>query len=229
MASDGRRARRFEAVIFDLDGVLVDSEPLHYRVMNDILLEHGVTVSWEDYLPTIGTTFGWADLWQKYGLPRPPAEYSQRYWGEIELRIAAGELAALPGVYEAIAWAQREGLRLGLASSSRRGYVLAVLQALGLAGAFSAVVCREDVPSGKPDPAPFLEAARQLGVEPRACLVIEDSPAGIAAAKAAGMYVIAVRTAYSVEAELAKADMCLDALTELPFLFNVQRVNSDLS
>jgi len=205
--------RPLAAVIFDLDGVLVDSEPLGYQVVNDMLAPYAVTMDWEDYVSIIGTTVSpWDVLFRKHNLPSTRQAFSDRFWGELERRVAAGELAAKAGVHGAIEQVQRQGLPLGLASSSRRSYVTGVLSSIGVLQAFHTIVCREDVVTGKPDPAPYLEVASRLGVEPAGCLAVEDSPAGLASARAAGMRALAVRTVYTREADLREADLILPSL-----------------
>jgi HAD superfamily hydrolase (TIGR01509 family) len=173
-------------------------------------------MEWEDYVSIIGTTIpAWDVLRRKHGEHKLPAnreEFSDKFWAELERRVAAGHLVALEGVEAALASVRTLGLRLGLASSSRRSYVEAVLRGLGVLEAFEAIVCREDVVVGKPDPAPFLEAARRLGVDPASCLVVEDSPAGLAAARAAGMRAIAIKTIYTKEEDLRGAESVLPSL-----------------
>jgi HAD superfamily hydrolase (TIGR01509 family) len=200
-------------MIFDCDGVLVDSEPLGYRVVNEMLAPYAITMDWEDYVSIIGTTVSpWDVLFGKHALPGTRQDFSDRFWGELERRVAAGQLAAKPGVHSAIEQVRRQGLPLGLASSSRRSYVAGVLSSIGVIAAFGAIVCREDVVTGKPDPAPYLETASRLGVEPAGCLAVEDSPAGLASARAAGMRALAVRTVYTREADLREADFILPSL-----------------
>ena len=209
-------SRPIAAVIFDLDGVLVDSEPLGYQIVNHLLTEYGVAMDWDDYRSIIGTTISpWEILTAKHALLLDREVFSNRFWSELERRVAAGELTALPGVRDALAHVHERGLPLGLASSSRRSYVAGVLRSLGVMHLFAAIVCREDVVTGKPDPAPFLEAARRLGVEPAVCLAIEDSPAGLAAARAAGMRALAVRTVYTREDDLREAHFILPSLEGL--------------
>jgi HAD superfamily hydrolase (TIGR01509 family) len=203
------------AVIFDLDGVLVDTEPLGFQVVNNLVAEYGLAMSWEEYVPIIGTTISaWDVLIRRHELPGSREEWSDRFWEELQRHVDAGQVKALPGVYEALTAVGLRGLKLGLASSSRRSYVFGILGALGVTATFEAVVCREDVDRGKPDPAPFLEAARRLHVEPANCLAIEDSPAGLAAARAAGMRALAVRTVYIREADLRGAERILSSLED---------------
>jgi beta-phosphoglucomutase-like phosphatase (HAD superfamily) len=107
------------------------------------------------------------------------------------------------------------GLRLGVASSSRRIWIDATLSSLGLAGTFDAIVSGDDVERGKPDPRIYLLAAQRVGIPPPRCLAIEDSPNGIESARQAGMVVLGVRTAYTAHLRLDGAERIVDSLAEL--------------
>ena len=120
-----------------------------------------------------------------------------------------------------LAFTKGHHLRLALASSSQRSWVDATLHGLGLAGVFPVIVSGEEAVLGKPAPDIFLIAARRLGLRPDECLAIEDSPAGVAAAGAAGMSVVAVRTPYTEGLPLPGADVVLDSLEE----FSEERLN----
>ena len=202
---------RFDAVIFDLDGVLVDSEPLHFQAVNEVLAEEGRRLTESEYLSYIGVADEWADLIRRKGLRHAPAHYRARYH-EAVLRALRRPLHPQPGVVELLDGARARGLKVGLASSSRREWVAATLAALGLSDRFDAVISGEMVARGKPAPDIFLLAAERLGVPPERCLVLEDAPAGVAGAGAAGMAVVAVRTAYTAEARLDGADLVVESL-----------------
>ena len=139
----------------------------------------------------------------------------ERYEAEIIARLRR-PLARLPGVDRVMTLARSRGLALALASSSLRSWVDATLEGLGLTGAFPVMVTGEEAPNGKPAPDIFLLAAERLGISPGACLAIEDSTAGTAAAAAAGMCVVGVRTRYTQGIELPGAHVVLDSLEEFP-------------
>jgi HAD superfamily hydrolase (TIGR01509 family) len=197
-----------EAVVFDLDGVLVDSEQVWDDVREKLAKERGGR--WHDRAQAdmMGMS---SPEWSAYmhdviGLPESPDEINdevvrrmiERY-GE-SLPLLDGAIAAIHGL------AAR--FTLGVASSSNRSIIELVLERAGVAGLFAAVVSSEEVARGKPAPDVYLEAARRLGVEPERCAAIEDSSNGLRAAHAAGMRVVAVPNVHYPPAEdaLALAD-----------------------
>jgi len=204
-----------EAVIFDMDGVLVDTEPINQRAQDAVLARHGVSLSDGEYARLIGLSNGatWRWLIERFGLPETPAEMAADYVAELRPMIERG-LVPAAGVVELIGQLTRAGIPLGLASSSPRGAVDAVMAALGLGGAFRVMVCDEDVAHGKPAPDLFLLAARRLGAALERCVVIEDSLHGIEAAAVAGMTAIGLRTRYNRDARL-DAPHVVDSLAEL--------------
>jgi HAD superfamily hydrolase (TIGR01509 family) len=204
-----------EAVIFDMDGVLVDTEPINLQAQNQVLARHGVVLGDLEYASIVGLSsraiYGW--LIERFGLPAEPADMAAEYLVELRPLIDGG-LQPGDGVVELIGQLTRAGVPLALASSSPRGAVDAVVAALGLSAAFEVVVCDEDVAHGKPAPDLFLLAARRLGTAPARCAVIEDSLHGMEAAGAAGMTAIGLRTRYNRELRLT-APHVIDSLAEL--------------
>jgi HAD superfamily hydrolase (TIGR01509 family) len=206
---------RFNAIIFDMDGVIADSEPRYYAAVNTILSEDGVRLTEEEYAGVIGLSVeaAWEEYIRRHGLKRPLAEYVRLYDPAVlnELRKPA---EPSPGVRELIEAAKKRGLRLGLASSSLGAWVEALLQGIGLIDAFEVVVYGEMVERHKPAPDCYLLAAERLGVRPHRCLAIEDSPSGIQSANAAGMFVVAVRTPSTSGLDLSLADLVLETLVD---------------
>lgn len=201
-------------MIFDMDGVLVDGEPLHFRAVNQLLAEEGLSLTLEQYKPFMGTKAGWRDMAASLGLASAPEHYDQRY-NDLIIRQYREESRPLPGAVDLVRGLQRCGLPLGLCSSSRRSWVAACLERLGLADAFEAVVTGSDVEAGKPAPDIYLAAARAVGQLPAHCLAIEDAPAGIESATRAGLTVWAVRTEYTRDVALPPVERILDSLTEV--------------
>jgi HAD superfamily hydrolase (TIGR01509 family) len=206
-----------EAVVFDLDGVLLDSEEIWDRAREELARERGGR--WHDRAQR--DMMGMSSTeWSRYmhetiGLPESPEEISR----EVVRRLTSlyrEHLPELPGAREAV---ERLATRwpLGLASSSNRELIDLVLELMGVAHLFRATVSSEEVARGKPAPDVYLEAARRLGVDPTHAAAIEDSENGIRAAKAAGMRVLAIPNEHSPPAEeaLAQADVVLDSLAEL--------------
>jgi HAD superfamily hydrolase (TIGR01509 family) len=210
--------RRVQAVVFDMDGVLLDSEPLHQRVVNELLAPHGAYVDDALYRHYLGTTLDdtWADLIQRFGLPGTVADYRGRYDAAI-LEAYRRHAVPAPGAVELVQGLRARGVKLAVASSSRTAWVETALVRLGLASAFDAIVTGDMVTRGKPDPEIYLLAAQRLGLAPQRCLAIEDAPAGVAAARAAGMTVVAVRTPYTADLAFDGAAQVLDALTAFDY------------
>lgn len=179
-----------------MDGVLVDGEPLHFAAVNRLLNEEGKSITLEAYKPYMGTKTGWQDMIAAYGLSQPMEHYSLRY-REMILDSYREHSEALPGAIEVVRAIERAGVPLAVASSSILPWVEACLTKLGLLDAFSAIVTGSDVKNGKPAPEIYLTASERLGIAPCDCLAIEDAPAGIESAHAAGMTCWAVRTDYT--------------------------------
>jgi HAD superfamily hydrolase (TIGR01509 family) len=206
-----------DAVVFDLDGVLLDSEEIWDRAREDLARERGGR--WHDRAQR--DMMGMSSTeWSRYmhdviGLSEPPEEISDEVVRRLS-ELYREELPAIPGAREAV---ERLAARwpLGLASSSNRELIDLALGLLGVKDLFTATVSSEEVARGKPAPDVYLEAARRLGVEPTRAAAVEDSHSGIRAAKAAGMRVIAIPNQHFPPDEdaLAAADLVLDSLAEL--------------
>jgi HAD superfamily hydrolase (TIGR01509 family) len=205
------------AVVFDLDGVLIDSEQIWDEVREELARERGGRWHERAQADMMGMS---STEWSRYmhdviGLPEPPEEINK----EVVRRLLARykeSLPLLPGAVEAV---ERLAKRwpLGLASSSNRDVIDAVLEQAEIAHLFRATVSSEEVEHGKPAPDVYLEAARRLGVDPSSCAAIEDSRNGIRSARAAGMRVIAIPNPRYPPSEdtLALADVVLQSLDEL--------------
>jgi HAD superfamily hydrolase (TIGR01509 family) len=206
-----------DGVVFDLDGVLLDSEQVWDSVREELVLERGGR--WHDQAQR--DMMGMSSLeWSRYlhdelGVPDPPEELSAEVVRRLESRYRE-HLPVLPGAREAV---ERLAARwpLALASSSNRELIDLALELLGVRHLFAATVSSEEVARGKPAPDVYLEAALRLGVDPVRAAAIEDSHNGIRAAKAAGMRVIAIPNEHFPpdEEALAQADVVLDSLAEL--------------
>jgi len=179
-----------------MDGVLVDGEPLHFQAVNKLLATEDRAISLDDYKPYMGTKTGWADMIRDFGLTQPREHYSEIYRAMI-LESYRTQSEPLPGAVELVRGLRSAGMRIGVASSSILPWVEACLARIGLEDAFDDITTGTDVDNGKPAPDIYLLAAERLSVNPRDCLAIEDAPAGILSAKAAGMECWAVRTEYT--------------------------------
>lgn len=206
----------FEAVIFDMDGVLIDSEPLHFAVLTEVLAAVGHTLTRAENEEFIGTTTEamFSTLIARHALPGTVRDYETRYDVGV-LRVLQEPHAPAPGVTALVERLRERGVRLAVASSSRKLWVEATLRALGLTDTFGVVIAGDDVEHGKPDPAIYLLAARRLGVAPDRCLAIEDSPNGVQSARAAGMRVLGIRTEYTAHLHLDGVVRTVDSLADL--------------
>jgi HAD superfamily hydrolase (TIGR01509 family) len=205
------------AILFDMDGVLMDSEPLHLRATRLALGERGASFTERDNLAFVGATD--PELFRVlrilFDLETPVDELVDRKRAHL-IALVGAEGRPLPGVPEVPLRLREAGLRLGLVSASARPVIDAVLRAVELHGAFDTLVSGDEVARGKPAPDGFLMAARRLGTAPAQCLVIEDSRNGVLAAKAAGMLVAAVPGSTTNGQDFSAADLILPSLEVLP-------------
>jgi HAD superfamily hydrolase (TIGR01509 family) len=214
---------RFDAMVFDMDGVLLDSEPLHFKALATVLGAEGVELAMPEFEEFIGTTTEsmFLELVARHALARPVSDYIARYDTEI-LRLLRDPRPPAPGVLELLSAARSTGLRLALASSSRRVWIDATLRSIGLAYAFDAIASGDQVTHSKPHPEIYLLAAERLAVAAERCLAIEDSPNGVQSARRAGMSVIGVRTPYTAHLHLDGVLYTVDSLTEVNLLQTLQ-------
>ena len=218
-------SRRLAALVFDFDGLILDTETCTYETTSGIFAEHGQTLDLAWWHSIIGTADHphWSEvLADRLGRPVDRAALVARREAR-RLRV----IDALPpcdGVVELLDAAIAEGIPTAIASSSGLDWVGGHLERLGLRSRFAALVTRDDLggAEGRTKPAPdlFLLAAERLGVEPAHCLAIEDSPNGVAAARAAGIVVVAVPGPMTVGLDFGAADLVVPSLaeTDLPAL-----------
>lgn len=210
-------ARPIEAVVFDMDGVLVDSEPMWRAVEREVFAGVGIELTDEDLYPTMGVRIAdVVDRWyRRHPWPEPSREQVAATIVEGVARTVRERGLLLDGARDAVDHVRSLGLGVALASSSPMPLILAVLSLDGLAARFDVVVSGEDEELGKPDPAVFLSAARRLEVPPDRCLVVEDSINGVRAAKAAGMVCVAVPAVGGDDHIAIEADLVLGSIGEL--------------
>ncbi|MEV4473248.1 HAD family phosphatase [Nonomuraea sp. NPDC049504] len=180
-----------DACVFDLDGVLVDSEPVWEEVRRAYVADHGGTWQPDTQTKLMGMSTGeWAAYLHEIGVEQEPGDIARGVIDEMAARYRDG-VPLMPKAVETVRRLAATAT-LGLASSSPRRLIDVVLDAAGLTECFAATVSTEEVERGKPAPDGYLEAARRLGVDPRGCVAVEDSSNGLRSAYAAGMHVIAV-------------------------------------
>ncbi len=196
-----------QAVLFDMDGLMIDSEPLAKEAWRQTLARYGRTVDETLFDRLLGLRqFECSRLLCEWlGLAQDPAVL-MRERNELFMAMLPGRLRAMPGLFELLDWLKAHDIPRALVTSGLTSYVNAVLSELALDGTFSQVVTGETVSRGKPAPDGYLLAAERLGLLPENCLVLEDAPNGIAAAKAAGMLCWAVPNEYTRALDLSAAD-----------------------
>jgi beta-phosphoglucomutase len=204
------------AVIFDMDGVLTNSEPLINAAAIGMFREKGLIVQTDDFLPFVGTgeeryVGGVAE---KYAFPLDLPAAKQRTY-EIYLELVPSRLEAFPGVHDLLKLCRESGLLVAVASSADRIKVVANLQKIGLPVEWwDAVLTGEQVNHNKPAPDIFLNTAQDLGITPKACVVVEDAVNGIQAARAAGMRCVAVAQTFPAD-RLQEADIVRERISEI--------------
>ena len=208
---------KYRAIIFDLDGVLIDTEPLYLKATNLVVAQEGaIPISEEENKQhLLGTTVEetWRRVIRLRGLSEPLEHYVRLY--DVFVRqVMQADLTAQPGVVRLIEEARSRDMPIAVASSSLREWIDLKLGAIGLNDAFDLILGGDQVTNGKPAPDIYLLAAQGLGVPPEECVAIEDSPTGIAAAVASGAYTIAVWTASTDGLDLSQSHAFLHSLED---------------
>lgn len=215
-----------EAVIFDFDGVIADSEPLHYRAFKETVSRYGIALPKERYY---GEYLGYTDIECtqaisvdfNLGLDKAGIDQLMQEKTELFDRLVQGESTIIDGVCEFVDRIKREGVRLAVCSGALLGDIELMLAGTDLADSFEIVVAAEHVQKGKPDPEGFLLVLQRLNetgpeqILPSDCVVIEDSRWGLEAAAAAGMHTIAVANTYPAEQLKGLAQKVVSRLNEL--------------
>ena len=215
---------KYAAIIFDVDGLIVDSEELYSRTYIETLEDHGKTIAREDYTAAVGIPVedNSAHAVKHFRLNTTPEAYCEAWMDRFEEAIATpGGIDLMPGIIELLEHISGR-YPLGIASSTKRprmtttltNGLLPHLKVDRLTDMFSAILSGSDVIHTKPAPDIYLLAAEQLEVDPKECLVFEDSQAGVIAAKSAGMTVFAVPNFFTSHQDHSQADRILDSLSE---------------
>ena len=210
----------YRAVVFDMDGVLVDSEPVFFEAVNELLKPAGKRIEWEDYQHLLGSTMSqtWRSVLETVGLDASEAKRYLDGYGDTLVGLLRRPRSLLPGVEPLIADLKQRGVPIAVATASWQAWVEAVLgEGAGVPlDTFDAIVSREQVKNGKPAPDLYLKAAELLSTSPERCIAIEDTVPGIASAKAAGMFAIQVRASSTALPPIDAADLVLDSLEQFP-------------
>jgi len=203
-------------IVFDVDGLLVDSEPLQARAINGVLARHGIHLGEEEFTELVGmqTRDNFVLLKARYGLPETIEELLAAK-AELYLALVKTDLRACEGAVDLVKALKAQGVPLAVASSSPRRDVHLSLQAVGLSDCFLHIVTAEDAPRPKPAPDLYLEATRRLGLDPACCIAFEDSGAGVVAATSAGLTCYAVPHKYTRDHDFSRAAAVLGSLREV--------------
>lgn len=205
-----------KAVIFDMDGVIVDSEHVHNKAEKEAMLKYGVKVSSKELQNYTGMTDEamFTEFIKEHDLDTTHEEiYNEKE--KALLSLLKENITPVAGVINLINKLKQAGIKLGVASSSHRKVVGFVLKELGIASLFDTIIAVEDITHGKPDPEIFLKAASKLSTNPEDCLVIEDARSGVEAAKKAGMKCIGYKNPNSGNQDLSKADIIVDDFSKI--------------
>lgn len=204
-------------IIFDMDGVIVDSEYIFLSTKTEMLLDEGIDTDVSYQYQFMGTTFEF--MWQKMkkekNLPKKVSEYIEEMNRRREIKIEKDGVRAIKGVKDFIKFLKKKGYILGVASSSPKNEIIRNLKELGLEEDFTVKVSGEEVENSKPAPDVFLKAAEILGANPKECIVFEDTKNGSMAAKAAEMYCIGFANPDYPKQDLTACDEVIRSYEEI--------------
>ena len=204
------------ALVFDFDGLILDTEEPVYRSWLEVYEAHGETLPFDRWVSIVGSTttefHPQRHLEERLGRPLSQEVLEGRIGRRTEMILAE---QVLPGILQYIDDGQALGLKLGVASSSTRDWVTGHLERLGILGRFDCVRCRDDVNHAKPAPDLYIAVLDCLGVSPSDALAIEDSPNGVIAAKQTGMLCVAIPNSITANLDLSRADVVLRSLSDV--------------
>jgi len=205
-------------VIFDMDGVLIDSQPLHYEIDMTVLNACGVQATIDMVTPYTGVSNPdrWPQYKEKLGLSESVERLIELQEMFMRVIFKESELTSIEGIPELLMILKYMGIPRGVASSSSHELIQMVMERVGIKDYFDIIISGEDVKNGKPAPDIYLKAAKAFDVPPQSCIAIEDSPAGILSAKNAGMVCIAYRNPNTFGQVFTHADYIIDKFQEVP-------------
>lgn len=217
MSVRGDPGPQVRAVIFDLDGLIVDTETPEYLAWQAVHAQHGWPFSIESWRLNIGRNDSPFDPLERFREPNSPMapEAARAMWRSHHDRLQREFLKPLPGVVALLDGIRAHRLRTAVASTSRVAYVRERLAELGLTPEFDAVAGGDEVPRAKPAPDVYRLAAQRIGVAERSCVALEDSESGVRAAKAAGMWCVAVPSELTRGMDFSPADLVVGSLLDV--------------
>jgi HAD superfamily hydrolase (TIGR01509 family) len=209
-------SRLIRALVFDFDGLILDTEEPVYRSWLEVYQAHGEDLPFERWVQIVGsTTAGFHPqhhLEERLGRALPKEVLDRRIGRRTEMVLAQ---KVLPGVVRHLQEAKAMGLKVGLASSSTSDWVTGHLARLGILESFDCMRCRDNVANAKPEPDLYLAVLECLGVSASEAIAIEDSPNGVTAAKRAGLRCVAIPNSITARLDLGQADLLLGSLAEV--------------
>jgi HAD superfamily hydrolase (TIGR01509 family) len=213
------------AIVFDFDGLILDTEEPVYRSWLEVYQAHGEELPFERWVQIVGsTTIGFHPqhhLEERLGRPLPKEVLDRRVGRRTEMILAQ---KLLPGVVERLEEARAAGMKLGVASSSTSDWVRGHLIRLGILERFDCMRCRDDVAHAKPEPDLYVAVLECLGLSASEAIAIEDSPNGVTAAKRAGMRCVAIPNSITARLDLSHADLVLASLADVTLARLVERL-----
>jgi len=207
-----------KAIIFDMDGVIIDSEPLYYQIQKGFFKELGFSVSKQEYNTFIGAGMQllWEKLHSKHNLPYTVEQLVAMNNVLIYKTFSNSDsLRATDGFYSFLTYIKEMGIKTAVASSTSKKIINVILSRLGVIHEFDVIISSEEVLLGKPEPDIFLRAANKLNLKPTNCIVIEDSKNGVEAAGKAGMRCIGFSNVNSGNQDLSSANIIVESFTDI--------------
>lgn len=206
------------AVIFDMDGVLTDSEPFYLEAVNATLAAHGVRLAEEDHAAIMGSSidYTWDYLIRRFDLAGPKGALKAPYDRKV-VEILSQKVEPAAGLHALLEQFQQRGLKLAVATSSQLNWAETILGKLRIAEYFPVVVTTQMVEHPKPAPDLYALACKRLAVAPGEAIAIEDSPRGVQAATTAGITTVAVRTPSTMGLDVGRAQHVINSLSEFKF------------
>lgn len=206
-----------KAFIFDMDGVIIDSEPIHKQVIKEFLQKHNYTIDNEELDRYVGmtSTAVFSMLKEKFHLPASAQELTDQHMEDFKLYIKNHQIQPIDGIRELLSKLQAQNILTAIASSSPLDVIEFVANDFAITDCFTYLMSGEDVAQGKPAPDIYLATAKKLNVNPADCVVLEDSTNGSIAAKAAGMYCIGFANPNSGNQDLSAANTIVHKITDI--------------
>ncbi|MBN1074250.1 HAD family phosphatase [Clostridium botulinum] len=205
------------AFIFDMDGVIIDSEPIHRQVHGEIMNTLGINISKGELALYAGATneYIFTKLKERYGIKKSVSELMDYKSKLIINKVKEESLEPINGIRELLNALRKNNIKIAIGSSSPRSLIEAVIDKFNLHSAFDCIVSGEEVERSKPYPDVYIEVRKKLGINPEKCIVVEDSHNGVQAAKSAGMKCIGFNNVNSGNQDLSKADVRVDTIRKI--------------